>query len=145
MKKSAKITTKELEQRFDEGGDVLDFFDTTKAEVEDPKTQRVNVDFPEWMVKRLDDEARRLGITRQSLIKFLLSSVLSSRYGFQRSITPVPRVPFTPISPFAEAIPDWYENMFGKYEAEPLDIATWVAQAKARLGALGLEVTRRAR
>jgi len=84
MKKSAKITTKELEQRFDEGGDVLEFFDTAKAEVEDPKTQRVNVDFPEWMVKRLDDEARRLSITRQALIKFLLNGVLSGRSSFQR-------------------------------------------------------------
>lgn len=33
----AKITAKELEQRFDEGKDVLGFFDTTKAEVKDPE------------------------------------------------------------------------------------------------------------
>jgi hypothetical protein len=33
----------------------------------DPK--RVNVDFPGWMVDSLDREARRMGVTRQSLIK----------------------------------------------------------------------------
>jgi hypothetical protein len=32
--------------------------------------KRVNVDFPDWMVKRLDREAVRLGVSRQSLIKF---------------------------------------------------------------------------
>src|SRR5216684_3459892 len=79
MKTSAKITTKELEERFDKGEDVLEFFDTRKAEVEDPRTQRVNVDFPEWMVRRLDDEASRLSITRQSLIKFIINSALTSR------------------------------------------------------------------
>ena len=31
--------------------------------------RRVNVDFPAWMVAELDQEARRLGITRQSIIK----------------------------------------------------------------------------
>jgi hypothetical protein len=29
----------------------------------------VNVDFPAWVVDTLDREARRLGVTRQSLIK----------------------------------------------------------------------------
>lgn len=31
--------------------------------------QRVNVDFPEWVVRALDKEATRVGITRQALIK----------------------------------------------------------------------------
>jgi len=30
---------------------------------------RINGDFPAWMVKILDKEARRLGVTRQSTIK----------------------------------------------------------------------------
>ena len=29
----------------------------------------MNVDFPAWMVGALDREARRLGVTRQSVIK----------------------------------------------------------------------------
>jgi len=32
----------------------------------------VNVDFPTWMVAALDQEARRLGVTRQSIIKMWL-------------------------------------------------------------------------
>src|ERR1051326_5721421 len=79
MKKHTKITAKELEERFDKGEDVLQFFDTAAAEVEEPKTQRVNVDFPEWMVRQLDDEASRLSISRQSLIKFIVSAALTRR------------------------------------------------------------------
>jgi hypothetical protein len=79
MKKTAKTTVKELEERFDKGEDVLQFFDTAKAEVDEPKTQRVNVDFPEWVVRRLDDEASRLGISRQSLIKLMVSAALTRR------------------------------------------------------------------
>jgi hypothetical protein len=90
MKKSAKITTKELEERFDKGEDVLEFFDTEKATVEDPKTQRVNVDFPEWMVRRLDDVATRLGIPRQSLIKLYISEAISPR----RLRYHAPRIPW---------------------------------------------------
>jgi hypothetical protein len=38
--------------------------------------KRVNVDFPAWMVGSLDREARRLGVTRQSLIKLWLAEKL---------------------------------------------------------------------
>ena len=79
MKKHTKITAKELEERFDKGEDVLQFFDTAAAEIEEPKTQRVNVDFPEWVVRRLDDEASRLAISRQSLIKLVVSDALTDR------------------------------------------------------------------
>ena len=32
--------------------------------------KRVNVDFPSWVVDLLDCEAARIGVTRQSIIKF---------------------------------------------------------------------------
>ncbi|MDB9518355.1 ribbon-helix-helix protein, CopG family [Roseofilum reptotaenium CS-1145] len=37
---------------------------------------RVNVDFPESMIQALDREAKRLGITRQSLIKVWIAERL---------------------------------------------------------------------
>jgi hypothetical protein len=39
----------------------------------------VNVDFPRWMVESLDDEAGRLGIPRQSVIKFWISQCLEGK------------------------------------------------------------------
>jgi len=38
--------------------------------------RRVNVDFPAWMVRSVDREAHRLGVTRQSLIKLWLADRL---------------------------------------------------------------------
>jgi hypothetical protein len=37
---------------------------------------RGNVDFPAWMVRDLDREAGRLGVTRQSLIKMWIAEKL---------------------------------------------------------------------
>ncbi|OLT58155.1 CopG family transcriptional regulator [Moorena bouillonii PNG] len=38
--------------------------------------KRVNVDFPTWMIEALDREAKRLGVTRQSIIKVWLAERL---------------------------------------------------------------------
>jgi hypothetical protein len=41
----------------------------------------VNVDFPAWMAESLDREARRLGVTRQSVIKIWIAERLEQRGG----------------------------------------------------------------
>jgi hypothetical protein len=41
--------------------------------------RRVNVDFPVWMIESLDREARRLGVTRQSIIKVWIAERLERR------------------------------------------------------------------
>jgi len=38
--------------------------------------RRVKVDFPSWMIESLDREARRLGVTRQSIIKVWIAERL---------------------------------------------------------------------
>ena len=38
--------------------------------------RKVNVDFPIWMIESLDRTARRLGVTRQSVIKMWLAERL---------------------------------------------------------------------
>ncbi|MFN9512673.1 MAG: type II toxin-antitoxin system BrnA family antitoxin, partial [Akkermansiaceae bacterium] len=45
------------------------YLDLTKAFRPGQEQKRVNVDFPVWMIDRLDREAGRLGVPRQSLIK----------------------------------------------------------------------------
>lgn len=61
-KDSIEPTTAEnLEEKFDNGEDVLDYFDTD--------VQRMNLDLPIWALKELDQEATRRGIARQALIK----------------------------------------------------------------------------
>ena len=67
---------KTLDKKFDDGEDILDAFDLSKARRPNQEQKRVNVDFPTWMVSSLDKEARHLGVTRQSIIKVWLAERL---------------------------------------------------------------------
>ncbi|MDO9556124.1 MAG: CopG family transcriptional regulator [Coriobacteriia bacterium] len=67
----------DLDRKFDEGAeDVLDDLDMSTATRPNKEQKRVNVDFPVWMVESLDREARRLGVTRQSIIKVWIAERL---------------------------------------------------------------------
>jgi metal-responsive CopG/Arc/MetJ family transcriptional regulator len=46
-----------------------------------PDIQRVNVDFTVEMLRELDAEARRLNVSRQAIIKTMLSRALDERRG----------------------------------------------------------------
>lgn len=67
----------ELDRIFDEGAeDITEHLDLSTATRPNRDVKRVNVDFPTWMVSSLDREARRLGVTRQSVIKMWIAERL---------------------------------------------------------------------
>lgn len=70
------MKAKTFDRKFDTGERVVDQLDLNKARRVGTDPKRVNVDFPAWMVDSLDREARRLGVTRQSLIKLWLADRL---------------------------------------------------------------------
>jgi hypothetical protein len=59
----------EFDKRFDNGKDISKYLDMSKAKRSGQEQKRVNVDFPLWMIRFLDKEAKRLGVPRQSIIK----------------------------------------------------------------------------
>jgi len=64
------MKAKDLDKIFDQGEvDINGYLDLSKAFRPGQEQKRVNVDFPVWMIDRLDREAGRLGVPRQSLIK----------------------------------------------------------------------------
>ena len=67
------IKAEEFDKKFDAGEDVTDFLEMENAIRIGEKQKRVNVDFPVWMILSLDREAKRLGVTRQSIIKFWIA------------------------------------------------------------------------
>ncbi|MBW1659603.1 MAG: CopG family transcriptional regulator [Deltaproteobacteria bacterium] len=75
----------EFDRRFDNGEDVAEFFDLEKAKRPGLEQKRVNVDFPRWMVELLDKEAKRLGVTRQSIIKIWIAERLNRQSTSQHS------------------------------------------------------------
>jgi hypothetical protein len=71
------MKAKTFDRKFDAGEKVVDQLDLSKARRVGTDPKRVNVDFPAWMVDSLDREARRMGVTRQSLIKLWLADRLA--------------------------------------------------------------------
>jgi hypothetical protein len=70
------MKAKDLDQLFDEGQDISQFLDYSKAKRPEQEQKRVNVDFPIWMIHSLDKEAKKIGVTRQSIIKMWLAEKL---------------------------------------------------------------------
>ncbi len=69
----------EFDANFDQGKDITEFLDLSQAKRPGHEQKRVNVDFPVWMIEALDHEAKRLGVTRQSIIKIWLAERLAQR------------------------------------------------------------------
>jgi hypothetical protein len=66
----------DFDKKFDKGKDITEYLDLSRATKPGQEQKRVNVDFPVWMIHRLDREARRLGVPRQSLIKIWIAERL---------------------------------------------------------------------
>ena len=79
------MKAKDLDKIFDEGDiDINDYLDLSKAFRPGQEQKRVHVDFPVWMIDRLDREAGRLGVPRQSLIKVWIGEHLERSKSTQK-------------------------------------------------------------
>jgi uncharacterized protein YfeS len=70
------MNPEELDQKFDDGEDVLQYFDPSSLKRPGLEIQQLDVDFPRWMIEALDREARRLGIDRKAVIKVWIAERL---------------------------------------------------------------------
>jgi hypothetical protein len=73
------MNPEEFDERFDRGEDITGALDLARARRPGAEQRRVNVDFPVWMIESLDREARRLGVTRQSIIKVWIAERLEQQ------------------------------------------------------------------
>ncbi len=70
----------EFDKKFDDDlEDIVEDLDLSSATRPNQVPRRVNVDFPSWMVESLDREAKRLGVTRQSVIKVWIAEKLEHK------------------------------------------------------------------
>lgn len=63
------MKAEELDKKFDEGEDILEYFDLSTLKHPGLQNKSVNLNFPQWMITQLDEEAKRLGMSRQDLIQ----------------------------------------------------------------------------
>ncbi len=75
------MKAKDFDRKFDEGQeDIIEELDLSQMRRPGHEPKRVNVDFPLWMVEALDHEARRLGVSRQSIIKVWIAERLGQQH-----------------------------------------------------------------
>ncbi|WMJ08183.1 type II toxin-antitoxin system BrnA family antitoxin [Nitrosomonas sp. sh817] len=70
------MKAKKFDTDFDDNKDLTAVLDISQARRPLQKQKRINVNFPDWMIDSLDKEAKRLGVTRQSIIKIWLAERL---------------------------------------------------------------------
>jgi hypothetical protein len=71
------MKAEEFDAKFDD--DIMGDLDLSTVKRPNQEQKRVNVDFPTWMVESLDQEAARIGVTRQSIIKVWLAERLEQQ------------------------------------------------------------------
>jgi predicted DNA binding CopG/RHH family protein len=83
------ITAKEFDEKFDQNEDITKYLDSSSVkklndfESHSYKTKKVNVDFPENIIMLLDKEAKKIGVTRQSIIKMWIAQRLKEEQKYQ--------------------------------------------------------------
>lgn len=75
-----KITGEQFDEMFDNGEDMSEYLDLEHPIIEHhpPLEKRVTFTMPAWMVGELDQEARKLAISRNAIVNVLLAERLRS-------------------------------------------------------------------
>ena len=74
------MKAKTFDQTFDDNHeDMINALNLSTLKRPNQSQKRINVDFPLWIIDSLDKEARRIGVTRQSIIKLWLAERLEKQ------------------------------------------------------------------
>ena len=77
------LTAEQIDKKFDDGEDVLEYFDLENPQVNAPlrsiEQKRVTLTMPEWMIQRLDKQATDLAISRNAVINSYLAEKLTEQ------------------------------------------------------------------
>jgi len=72
-KKRPAKSAAEFDRRFDQGEDIHDIVDLSKAKITRPgRKVRITLDMPETLVRDIDEVRERIGVDRGALIKVWL-------------------------------------------------------------------------
>jgi hypothetical protein len=78
-RRAIAIPAEKVDELFDSGSDEIDkHLDWDKTRRPGREVQRVNVDFPVDLLRAIDREAKRIGVTRQAFIKLRLADTIAS-------------------------------------------------------------------
>jgi hypothetical protein len=69
----------EFDRKFDNNEDIMEYLDLSSARRPQYQPQAVTLDLPKWMLEAIDEQAKRLGVTRDSIIKIWLAQQLEAK------------------------------------------------------------------
>jgi hypothetical protein len=72
------LSAARLDEMHDSGEELSAHLDLANATRPGREVQRVNVDFPVDLLRAIDREAKRIGVTRQAFIKLRLADTLAN-------------------------------------------------------------------
>jgi len=70
------MKAEEFDKKFAEDKDITEHLELSRARRVNQELKRVNIDFPVWVIEALDKEAKRLGVSRQALLKIWIAERL---------------------------------------------------------------------
>ena len=78
MKKS-KLTAREVEEKFNRGEDLTDFFATEVDPVtHEPKKTKISAELPSTMIRKIDVIVAQTGNSRNAVIRMLIAKALDA-------------------------------------------------------------------
>ena len=75
-----KIKAEDFDRAFENGEDVTKHLDKSTGRRINTEQKRISVSFPMWLVASLEQEALRLGISKQSLVKMWITERLKEAH-----------------------------------------------------------------
>lgn len=82
-KTSDTLTAEQIDKKFDDGEDVLEYFDLENPQVNAPlrsvEQKRVTLTMSKWMIQGLDKQAADLAISRNAVINTYLAEKLTNQ------------------------------------------------------------------
>jgi hypothetical protein len=79
------INSEEFDNKFDNGEDIIKYLDFSKAEKIDNfnSSQNISIEFPKNIISHLEKEAKKIGISTESIIKVWIAERLKKELKVQ--------------------------------------------------------------
>jgi hypothetical protein len=74
--KKKYITGKEFDEKFETGEDLSEYLDLDNARRPELDKKKININLPAWMINQVDEQAKKMGTSRQAILKVWIAEKL---------------------------------------------------------------------
>ncbi|MEG3437148.1 CopG family transcriptional regulator [Pannus brasiliensis CCIBt3594] len=71
------MKAEEFDRKFDDGEDMSEFFDLSRARRPNREKQKIELDLPLWIIRKLEAEAGKEGVSTQTFLENYLARHLA--------------------------------------------------------------------